>query len=65
MIIYLSDCNGNLETAIRRLNRRIMREGTFEELKRRRFFEKPSDKKRRKMRDSIYRSKKKKVNYDG
>lgn len=57
MIVYLKDCNNNLETAMKRLKRYIEYEGIFDEVHRRREFEKPSDKKRRKNREAAYRAK--------
>ncbi len=38
-----------IEKALRRLKKRLLREGTFEQVRRRRFFEKPSAKTRRKL----------------
>lgn len=38
----------NLEKAMRVLKRKLIREGVFKELKARRFYEKPSEKKKRK-----------------
>ena len=40
--------NQNLEKAMRVLKRKLIREGVFKELKSRRFYEKPSEKKKRK-----------------
>lgn len=42
----------NLEKAMRVLKRKLIREGIFKELKSRRFFEKPSEKKKRKNKES-------------
>ena len=39
----------SLEKALRRLKKRIDREGTLKEVRNHRYFEKPSEKKRRKM----------------
>ena len=39
----------HIEKALRRLKKRLSREGTFEEVRRRRYFEKPSVKARRKL----------------
>ena len=40
--------NQNLEKAMRVLKRKLIREGIFKELKARRFYEKPSERKKRK-----------------
>ncbi|HMO16781.1 MAG TPA: 30S ribosomal protein S21 [Oligoflexia bacterium] len=42
----------NLEKAMRVLKRKLIREGVFKELKARRFYEKPSEKKKRKDKES-------------
>ena len=39
----------HVEKALRRLKKKLSREGTFEQVRRRRFFEKPSVKARRKL----------------
>jgi small subunit ribosomal protein S21 len=41
MIVFVRD--NNVEQAMRVLKRKLMREGTLRELKRRRFYEKPSE----------------------
>jgi len=46
--VYLDDCNGDLEKAIRKLRKKLKGDGLFDELKRRESYEKPSEKKRRK-----------------
>ncbi|GBE02969.1 MAG TPA: 30S ribosomal protein S21 [Nitrospirae bacterium] len=40
--------DSNIEKAIKDLKRRLEREGLFKEVKKRRFYEKPSEKKKRK-----------------
>jgi len=50
--------NNNVGRAISRLKREMAREGIRKELKRRRFYEKPSVKKRRKMREAERRRRK-------
>lgn len=45
--------DGDLEGAIRALRKKMSGEGVLAELKRRRFAEKPSDKKRRERREAI------------
>jgi small subunit ribosomal protein S21 len=42
----------NLDKAMRILKRKLIREGIFKELKARRFYEKPSEKKKRKTKES-------------
>jgi small subunit ribosomal protein S21 len=39
----------HIEKALRRLKKRLVREGTFEQVRRRRYFEKPSVRARRKL----------------
>ena len=46
---------GDVERAIKILKKKIQNDGLFKRLKEKRAFEKPSDKKRRKMRESIRR----------
>lgn len=43
-----------VERALRRLKKALSREGTFDLMRRRRFFEKPSIKARRKMKESVF-----------
>lgn len=50
--------NGNLEKAMRVLKRKLIREGVFKELKSRRFYEKPSEKKKRKNKESVKKRRK-------
>lgn len=47
--------NGNVEGAVRLLSRRIKQEGIMRELRARSFFEKPSEKRRRKHAEAISR----------
>lgn len=47
--------NGNVEGAIRLLSRRIKQEGIMRELRARSYYEKPSEKKRRKHAEAISR----------
>ena len=44
--------NGNIEKAMRVLKRKLIREGMFRELKARRFYEKPSEKRKRKSKEA-------------
>ena len=48
----------DIEKAIRILKRKIQRDGIFRELKNRRFYEKPSLKKKRKQREALKRKRK-------
>jgi len=48
----------NVEKAMRVLKRKLIREGLFKELKLRRFYEKPSEKKKRKSKESVKRTRK-------
>ncbi len=50
--------NNNLEKAMRVLKRKLIREGVFKELKSRRFYEKPSEKKKRRDKESVKKRKK-------
>lgn len=45
---------GNVEKALRQLDKTLEDSGFYDELKKRRYFEKPSEKKRRKKRLSRY-----------
>ena len=44
--------DNNVEKAIKLLKRKLTKEGVFRQLKERRYFEKPSDSKRRKQRQA-------------
>lgn len=48
----------DVEKALRVLKRKIQRDGIFRELKNRRFYEKPSIKKKRKQREALKRKRK-------
>ena len=50
--------NSNLEKAMRVLKRKLIREGVFKELKSRRFYEKPSEKKKRKDKEAMKKRRK-------
>jgi small subunit ribosomal protein S21 len=47
------EVNGGVEKAIKVLKRKLIKEGLFRELKSRRFYEKPSDKKKRKGKEAL------------
>ena len=49
--------NNNMDRALRVLKRKLIEEGVFKELQERRFYEKPSERKRRKKRAAIARNK--------
>tara|TARA_B000000437_G_scaffold166178_1_gene122755 strand:+ start:142 stop:351 length:210 start_codon:yes stop_codon:yes gene_type:complete len=51
--------NGNLEQALRVLKKKSQKSGILKELKARQYFEKPSEKKRRKKKEGIANYKKK------
>jgi small subunit ribosomal protein S21 len=50
--------DNNVEQALRVLKKRMQREGIFREMKRRRFYEKPSEKANRERADAIRRARK-------
>ena len=58
MSIVVTVRNGNLEQAMRVLKRKVQKEGIVKELKMRQYFEKPSEKKRRKKKENIANVKK-------
>ena len=53
MSITVEVRKGNLEQAMRVLKRKVQKEGIVKELKMRQYFEKPSEKKRRKKKENI------------
>ncbi|HVY57248.1 MAG TPA: 30S ribosomal protein S21 [Xanthobacteraceae bacterium] len=56
MQVFVRD--NNVDQALRVLKKKMQREGLFRELKRRRFYEKPSDKSAREKSDAIRRRRK-------
>jgi len=50
--------NGDLAKAMKVMKRKLQQEGVFRELKRRRFHEKPSDKRKRKQKEALRRERK-------
>ena len=50
MFVHVVD--GNIEKAIKTLKRLLQREGILKEIKRRSFYEKPSERERRKQREA-------------
>ena len=59
MSITIQVRNGNLEQALRVLKKKSQKSGILKELKARQYFEKPSEKKRRKNKEGIANYKKK------
>ncbi len=59
MSITIQVRNGNLEQALRVLKKKSQKAGILKELKARQYFEKPSEKKRRKKKEGIANYKKK------
>lgn len=50
--------DGNLAKAMKVMKRKLQQEGLFREMKQRRFHEKPSDKRKRKQKESLRRERK-------
>jgi small subunit ribosomal protein S21 len=50
--------DNNIEKAMKVLKRKLIKEGLFKELKSRRYYEKPSEKKKRKHKESIKKARK-------
>jgi small subunit ribosomal protein S21 len=48
----------NIEKAMKVLKRKLIKEGIFKELKLRRYFEKPSERKKRKVKESLKKARK-------
>ena len=57
-MIYVEVRKGNVEQAMRVLKRKVQKEGIVKELRMRQYFEKPSEKKRRKKKENIANVKK-------
>ncbi len=51
--------DNNVDQAIRVLKKKMIREGMFREMKKRKFFEKPSERRRRKKAEAVRRLRKK------
>lgn len=56
--MYVEVRNNNVDRAIRTLKRKLADEGIWQELRDRRFYEKPSDRKRRLKRAAVTRQRK-------
>jgi len=57
-LVQINVRDNNVEQAIRLLKRKLQREGLFREIKQRRYFEKPSEKKVRKAQEAVRRARK-------
>ena len=57
-IVQIVVRDNNVEQALRALKKKMQREGTFREMKRRDFFEKPSEKRARQKAEAIRRARK-------
>jgi small subunit ribosomal protein S21 len=57
-VVQVVVSNQNTEQALRVLKKKLQREGVFRELKMRRYFEKPSERKKRELAESIRRIRK-------
>ena len=55
MVIEIRVFNNNVEKAIRVLKKKMLKEGVIKELKQRRYYEKPSEKKLRLQKENIRR----------
>ncbi len=59
MSVTIQVRNGNVEQALRDLKKKLQKDGLLKELKAKQYFEKPSEKKRRKKKEGIANFKKK------
>ena len=59
MSVTIQVRNGNVEQALRVLKKKLQKDGLLKELKAKKYFEKPSEKKRRKKKEGIANFKKK------
>lgn len=57
-IVQIVVRDNNVEQALRALKKKMQREGTFREMKRRKFYEKPSEKKARQKAEAVRRARK-------
>ena len=57
-IVNISVRDNNVEQALRALKKKMQREGTFREMKQRKFYEKPSEKRARQKAEAIRRARK-------
>ena len=63
MSVTIQVRNGNVEQALRVLKKKLQKDGLLKELKAKQYFEKPSEKKRRKKKEGVanYKKKQKKL----
>ncbi len=57
-IVQIHVRDNNVEQALRALKKKMQREGTFREMKRRKFYEKPSEKRARQKAEAVRRARK-------
>jgi small subunit ribosomal protein S21 len=57
-VVQISVRDNNVDQALKILKRKLQKEGLFKEIKQRRFYEKPSEKKVRKAQEAVRRAKK-------
>lgn len=57
-IVQIFVRDNNVEQALRALKKKMQREGTFREMKRRKFYEKPSEKRARQKAEAVRRARK-------
>ena len=58
MVLEVKVFNNNVEKAMRKLKRKVQREGLLKELKQRQFYEKPSLKRQRKLKEAVRKQRK-------
>ncbi|WP_410795902.1 30S ribosomal protein S21 [Parvularcula sp. LCG005] len=58
VIVTIVVRDNNVEQALRALKKKMQREGTFREMKRRKYYEKPSEKKARQKAEAVRRARK-------
>ena len=58
MVLEVRVFNNNVEKAMRKLKRKVQREGLLKELKQRQFYEKPSLKRQRKLKEAARKQRK-------
>ena len=58
MVLEVRVFNNNVEKAMRKLKRKVQREGLLKELKQRQFYEKPSLKRQRKLKEAVRKHRK-------
>jgi len=58
MVLEVRVFNNNVEKAMRKLKRKVQREGLLKELKQRQFYEKPSLKRQRKLKEAVRKQRK-------